>query len=183
MIFCRGCTGRVSLPPDNLAIGPGFRRREFRRKRTRMVRRHPPAVKPGAPGTAPCRNGPLSQTLNSVPRRLFFLLSRSRDAASIRFGAAIKLRGATIADRFPEPFQPEARPCELDAENREPDRDDDDGRSRRDEHDEANQQHRCPDQRHDDAPGCPVCQMYDLPDHSLFQTRLISLDLTVAFAA
>jgi len=40
--------------------------------RTMMVRRHPPAVDYRAPGTDPCRFGPLFQSLNSVPRRLSF---------------------------------------------------------------------------------------------------------------
>ena len=79
-----------------------------------------------------------------------FFLTPSTISVRLRpIAAVIEI---AIADSFPQSPQPVASPGKFDAQYCKPDRDYDQRRARRDDHDDSQQQHGRPDDRHDDAP-------------------------------
>ena len=82
----------------------------------------------------------------------------------MRFCATAPLLGIASTDRFTQTFEPHPRPREFDTENREPDGYDDDGRSRRHNHHNAQEQYRHADDTDYDAAGRPVGEVHDFLD-------------------
>lgn len=78
----------------------------------------------------------------------FFLV---RNTVSVRLRTVVQIVRIAMTDRFSQSPQPVARPGKFDAENRKPDRDHDDSRPRRHDHQESNQENRGADDADGDA--------------------------------
>ena len=77
----------------------------------------------------------------------------------MRFGPVLPVAGVAIRDRLSQTLQPGTRPCEFDAQYRQADRNDDQGRAGRNEHDETNQDDGRSNDTDDNPPGRLVSQM------------------------
>ncbi len=83
----------------------------------------------------------------------------------------IAFRGIPIADGLAKLPEPQSGPCELDAEDGEPNRQHNEGRTRRDEHDRAQKHNRNAHHGDDDASRELVRQMNDSLDHKKLPGR------------
>lgn len=90
------------------------------------------------------------------------------DSAPVFFGATSLPGRVPIANRLPQSFKPVACPRELDAQYREPDRNNDNCRPGRYQHNDADKQHGCTKHRNDNATRGLVGQM-----HSPFNQRTL----------
>ena len=79
----------------------------------------------------------------------------------------------SIADRLAQSLEPQARPGEFYAQDRESDRNHDDGRTGRYQHDDADEQHRRANDR-DNQPACRfIRQMYNSVDQLTLRKSLL----------
>lgn len=106
----------------------------------------------------------------SSPAPVLFVTFRTllRDSAPVLFRATSLLGRVAAADRFTQTLQPVARPRELDAKYREPNRNNNDCRSGCYQHNDANKKHGGTNHRNDNASCGLVCQM-----HSPFDQRTV----------
>lgn len=136
-----------------------------------MVRRHTPLPYCSGAGDRSVSDRPAdsSSEFSSPAPALFAAFQMLlRDSASVFFGTTSLLGGVAAADRFAQTLQPVARPRELDAEYREPNRNNDDCRSGRDQHNDAKKQHGGTYHRNDNASRGFIGQM-----HSPFDQRIL----------
>lgn len=107
-------------------------------KRTRTVRRHSPCRDPKR-RRRPLRDGPIFGAFFYSPVR--FLTSAEAALSAVRFSSFTVILCAATTDhlaQLPEPF---SGPDKLNGKNRQPDRNDHYRRTRRDQHDYAEQQY------------------------------------------
>ena len=116
----------------------------------------------------------------SAPAPLFLFVGNS-PAMVLR--ATVEIHGIAVADRLSHALQPVPRPCELDTQDRKAHRDYDDGRARRHDHDQPDQQNGNSNHGNRYAASDLVREMDSLPDQPGFPERLILLRAIVALIA
>ena len=105
------------------------------------------------------------------------------DCGLHRIGTSIEIPGTLVADRLADALEPVPRPRELDTQNRKTDRDDDQRRTGRHDHDEPYQQNGDANHANRDAARHFVGKMDSLPDQTRFPELLILQRAIVAFSA
>ena len=106
---------------------------------------------------------PANSYLNSVLRRLFLVCH----TPSVILGTITKFFGVASADRFPQLFEPDARPREFDTQNREPHGNYNNSGPRRHDHNQPNQQHGHAYGRNDDSTSRFVSEVHRSLDQNL----------------
>ena len=76
----------------------------------------------------------------------------------------------SVADMFPQPFEPVSRPGELDSEYRQANRNHDDRRPRRDNHDHSEQEYCGADNTDSNSAGQPECNVECVHLHGISRT-------------
>ena len=104
-----------------------------------------------------------------------------RCALLMIFSAPCEVFRVSVADRLAQSLEPEARPREFYAQDRESDRNHDNGRTRRYQHDDADEQHRCAHDRDNQPASRFIRQIHKSLDQLTLRKSLILRCAIVAF--
>ena len=116
----------------------------------------------------------------STPAPFFLLVGC---ALAMTLGATIEIPGILVADRLAHAFQPVPRPRKLYTHYRKTDRDDDQRRTGRHDHDDPDEQNGDADHANRDPTRHFVRKMNSLPDQTRFPELLILQRAIVACSA